>query len=150
MDKQKPPTGQDASYKILPHRGHRIITNSNPIPTPVDEKELPEAPPQNLLEFCQRFLRELESKSPKYIPMSYTVITRVVAPYLGGPVPQKERATEGEKANALSFLKQRPLSDLKIVLQNAEHFFDEQGWEKTDKRKQFKFHLNNMVKFAQE
>ena len=148
MDKQKPPTGQDTSYKILPHRGHRVITNSNPIPTPVDEKELPEAPPQNLFEFWQKFLRQLQSKSPSYIPMSYTVITRVVAPYLGGPVPQKERTTEGEKANALSFLKQRPLSDLKIVLQNAEHFFDEQGWEKTDKRKQLKFHLNNMVKFA--
>jgi len=148
MDEQKPPTGQDTSYTILPHLGHRVITNSNPIPTPVDEKELPEAPPQNLREFCQKFLRELESKSPKYIAMTYTVIMRVIAPYLGGPVPQKERATEGERANALSFLKQRPISDLKIVLQNAEHFFDEQGWEKTDKRKQLKFHLNNMVKFA--
>jgi hypothetical protein len=148
MDKQKPPTGQNASYTILPHRGHRIITNSNPIPTPVDEKELPEAAPQNLREFCQKFLRQLESKSSRYIPMTYTVITRVIAPYLGGPVPQKERATEGEKANALSFLKQRPLSDLKIVCQNAEHFFDEQGWEKTNKRKQLRFHLNNMVKFA--
>jgi len=148
MDKQKLPTGQDASYKILPHQGHRVITNSNPIPTPVDEKELPEAPPQNLREFWQKFLKQLESKSPSYIPMSYTVITRVIAPYLGGPVPQKKRATEGERANALSFLKKRPLSDLKIVLQNAEHFFDEQGWEETNKRKQLKFHLNNMVKFA--
>ncbi|AFZ10935.1 hypothetical protein Osc7112_6852 (plasmid) [Oscillatoria nigro-viridis PCC 7112] len=114
----------------------------------MDEKELPEAPPQNLFEFWQKFLGQLGSKSPSYIPMSYTVITRVIAPYLGGPVPQKERATEKERAKALSFLKQRPISDLKIVLQNAEHFFDEQGWKEANKRKQFKFHLNNMVKFA--
>ncbi|MEG4626323.1 hypothetical protein Q5691_18800 [Microcoleus sp. w1-18aA5] len=114
----------------------------------MDEKELPEAVPQNLFEFWQKFLGQLESKSPSYIPMSYTVITRVIAPYLGGPVPQKERATEGERANALSFLKQRPISDLKIVLQNAEHFFDEQGWKEANKRKQLKFHLNNMLKFA--
>lgn len=147
MHKQNYTLQEQRVYEKLIHRGPRLLTNSNPIPTVIDEENIVQPCPENLSKFWDQFLIELKTKSPNYLPAAYSAIVRVVVPYLRGPSPQGSRTSESEKAAAIAFLEKCSVSDLKIVFQNLDYFFDQQDWPK-EKRKQLKFHLNQMLQFA--